>query len=34
MALETINGIDIDYADVGEGDALVLLHGLGSTKND
>ena len=34
MALETINGIDIDYADVGEGDALVLLHGLGSTKKD
>ena len=34
MALETINGIDIDYADVGEGNALVLLHGLGSTKKD
>lgn len=34
MALETINGIDIDYADVGEGDAVILLHGLGSTKKD
>lgn len=34
MALETINGIDIDYADVGEGNAVILLHGLGSTKKD
>lgn len=34
MALTTINGIDLDYADVGEGDVVVLLHGLGSTKKD
>lgn len=34
MALTTINGIDIDYADVGEGNVVVLLHGLGSTKKD
>ena len=34
MAFKRINGIDIDYADVGEGDVVVLLHGLGSTKKD
>ena len=34
MALTTINGIDVDYADVGKGDVVVLLHGLGSTKKD
>lgn len=34
MALTTINGIDLDYADVGVGDVVVLLHGLGSTKKD
>lgn len=34
MALLSINGIDLDYADVGEGDVVVLLHGLGSTKKD
>lgn len=34
MALISINGIDLDYADVGEGEAVVLLHGLGSTKKD
>ena len=34
MALLTINGIDLDYADVGVGDVVVLLHGLGSTKKD
>ena len=34
MALTTINGIDVDYAEVGKGDAVVLLHGLGSTKKD
>lgn len=34
MALTTINGIDLDYADVGEGNVVVLLHGLGSTKKD
>ena len=34
MALTTINGIDLDYADVGKGEVLVMLHGLGSTKKD
>ena len=34
MALTTINGIDIDYADIGKGDVVVMLHGLGSTKKD
>ncbi len=34
MALTSINGIDVDYADVGKGDVIVLLHGLGSTKKD
>ena len=34
MALTTINGIDLDYADFGKGDVVVLLHGLGSTKKD
>ena len=34
MAFITINGIDLDYADVGEGKVVVLLHGLGSTKKD
>ncbi len=34
MALISINGISLDYADVGSGDVVVLLHGLGSTKKD
>lgn len=34
MALTTINGIDLDYVDVGKGNVVVLLHGLGSTKKD
>jgi len=34
MALTTINGIALDYADIGVGDVVVLLHGLGSTKKD
>lgn len=34
MALTTINGIDLDYADFGKGEVLVMLHGLGSTKKD
>lgn len=34
MALLSINGIDLDYADLGDGDVVVLLHGLGSTKKD
>ncbi|MBH1959408.1 MAG: alpha/beta hydrolase [Flavobacteriia bacterium] len=34
MALETINGIDLDYSDAGAGNTVILLHGLGSTKKD
>ncbi|MDN3605668.1 alpha/beta fold hydrolase [Kaistella yonginensis] len=34
MALTTINGIDLDYADIGSGEVVVMLHGLGSTKKD
>ena len=34
MALASVNGIQLDYSDSGEGDAVVLLHGLGSTKSD
>lgn len=34
MALASVNGIQLDYSDSGEGDAVVLLHGLGSTKRD
>ena len=34
MAVVTINGIDLDYADLGKGNVVVLLHGLGSTKKD
>lgn len=29
-----VNQIEIDYEDVGEGDVLLFLHGLGSTKKD
>ena len=29
-----VNTIDLDYLDIGEGETLVLLHGLGSTKKD
>jgi pimeloyl-ACP methyl ester carboxylesterase len=28
------NGISLDYRDIGEGDVILLLHGLGSTKAD
>ena len=34
MALISVNGIELDYTDVGSGDVVVLLHGLGSTKQD
>ncbi|WP_047417714.1 alpha/beta fold hydrolase [Cellulophaga sp. Hel_I_12] len=29
-----VNDIDLDYEDIGKGDVLLLLHGLGSTKKD
>ncbi len=34
MAVKGVNGVEINYADVGEGDVVVLLHGLGSTNQD
>lgn len=34
MAKIKVNAIEIDYQDIGEGETLVLLHGLGSTKKD
>ena len=34
MPLKSVNGVDINYIDVGEGDVLVLLHGLGSSTKD
>ena len=34
MPIEHVNGVDINYIDVGEGHAVVLLHGLGSSNKD
>ncbi len=34
MAVKGINGVEISYAEAGEGDVVVLLHGLGSTNQD
>ncbi|MFD2892455.1 alpha/beta fold hydrolase [Flavobacterium chuncheonense] len=34
MTKITVNTITLDYLDIGEGEVLVLLHGLGSTKKD
>lgn len=34
MAVKGINGVEINYADIGEGEVVVLLHGLGSTNQD
>ena len=34
MPLEHVNGIDVNFIDVGEGHAVVLLHGLGSSNKD
>lgn len=34
MPLVHINGVDVNYIDSGEGDVIVLLHGLGSSNKD
>jgi len=34
MSKIQVNGIQLDYKDAGKGNVLLLLHGLGSTKND
>lgn len=34
MTRMSVNKIEIDYEDIGQGETLVLLHGLGSTKKD